>query len=298
MAKGLLQLAGVVSGAGKSLQSGLGEIAKYEMARSIEDTRRQYDDLRQQRLLEAQRGMHTESLAATARQGEETRTLQREQHQERLGFDILQQTKKDELARDLAAKEDTRVREIEAQREGSAERIHAADRGSQEKIAELNRKSTEAIHEADRALKKYEIETSAESLTKTAASKAIAEVGNEITRLNTLMANPMLDPNGAQAKNLVDRLKRLEQLHDAYSSYLSPKGMESASRPAEKELPSFNLGKYAPKKATPAPAAVEPKGLLNSPGVRVLPVPSEDVQRQYAPSTLSEDELMRRSIEQ
>ena len=117
-------------------------------------------------------------------------------------------------------------------------------------------------------------------MTRTAASKAISEVGNEITRLNTLLANPMLDPAGPHAKNLVDRLKRLEGLHDSYSRYLKPAGTPDAPT-AETAPAPFNLGKYAPKPPAGKVAPGAKEGLLNSPGIRVLPTPSEDVQAQY-----------------
>lgn len=299
MAKGLLQLAGVVSGAGKALQTGLGDIAKYEMSRSLEETRRQYDDLRQQRMLEAQRGMHLETIAATAEQGRLTREHQAGLQQQQLGHDIVKDTMLDARVRELEKNKEKLTRDISKEEILSREKIGRDTNVSHETIARLNRDSNEAIHLADRTLKKYEIETTAESLTRTAASKAISEVGNEITRLNTLMANPMLDPNGPHAKSLVERLKRLEQLHDAYSSYLRPPGAAAPMSEAPKESAPFNLGKFGSKKAAPAPAAVTPsapQGLLNSPGVRVLPGPSEEIQRQYAPSTI-EDEMMRQSIQ-
>lgn len=280
MAKGLLQLAGVVSGAGNALKEGLSDVMKYEMASSLDARRQEMDNLRQQRMLDAQRGMHTETIAAGAEQGRLTREQAVVLADKQIGATERLADKTDTRERDLAGQVDKRVRELTERQVGSTETIHEKDRTSAEAIAKLNRASAEAIHNADRALKRYEIDTTAESMTRTAASKAINEVGNEITRLNTLLANPMLDPAGPHAKNLVDRLKRLEGLHDSYSRYLKPAGAPEAPMTEAQPAP-FNLGKYAPKPPAGKVAPGAKEGLLNSPGIRVLPTPSEDVQAQY-----------------
>lgn len=292
----MLQLAGVVSGAGNSIKESLNDVMKHEMLTSLDDRRQQFENLRQQRLLEAQRGMHSDTITAAAEQGRLTRENATSLADKQIGSNEKLASLIDTRTRELANAEDRRVRDVEGERNKTTENVHREDRQSQERVATLTRDANVAIHEADRKLKKYEIDTTAESLTRTAASKAIVEVGNELTRLNTLLANPMLDPNGPHAKNLTDRLKRLEDLHLAYSQYLKPGATESAAPAAPAEKPAFNLGKYAPKAPASAAPPAEEKGLLNSPGIRVLPVPSEDVQKSYAPSTI-EQEMMRRSIE-
>lgn len=280
MGNGLLQLAGVVSGAGKAVREGLSDVMKYEMASSLDARRQEMENLRQQRMLEAQRGMHTESIAATGEQGRLTREHATGLADKQIGAQERLAGKADVRERELAAMQDTRLKELADKQIKSNETIHEGDRTSQEKVATLNRQSVEAIHDADRKLKRYEIDTSAESLTRTAASKAISEVGNEITRLNTLLANPMLDPAGPHAKNLVDRLKRLEGLHDSYSRYLKPAGTPEAPV-SETQPTTFNLGRYAPKPPAGKVAPAAKEGILNSPGIRVLPVPSDAVQEQY-----------------
>lgn len=280
MAKGLLQAAGVVSGFGNAIKEGLSDVMKYEMASSLDARRQEMDNLRQQRMLDAQRGMHRETIAMQREQGDKTREHQSGLAEKQMGTQIVLSTQADLRARELAGMEDKRVREVENERNKTTKEVHENDRDSQEYVAEITRDANVAIHNADRKLKKYEIDTSAESLTRTAASKAISEVGNEITRLNTLLANPMLDPAGPHAKNLVDRLKRLEGLHDSYSRYLKPAGAPEAPT-AETPPAPFNLGKYAPKPPAGKVAPGAKEGLLNSPGIRVLPTPSEDVQAQY-----------------
>lgn len=304
---GLLNIAGAVSGAGNAIKEGASDIMKHQMLIDLEKTRQAYDDKRQEKMLEAQRGMHTETIAATAEQGR----LQREQLATLTGQKIKSEEQiasgRNQTEREIAAGNRASAETIASGHDTTTKDIHENDRTSAERIAALNRNSAERIHDADRLLKKYEIDTTSESLTRTAASKAIGEVGSEITRLNTLLANPMLDPAGPQYKNLLTRLQRLEGLHDAYSRYLKPGGVTSESTPASASTPTqpaFNYGKYAPKapSASVAPSNVaptQPDGLLNSPGIRVVPMPSADVQnkmRQALPP--NEEEMMRQSIEQ
>lgn len=293
-----------LSGAGKAGTQALADISRFTAADMLEQRRNEMDMQKQQKLLEAQRAMHTETINATstqrdldrqsaqqiAREGNQTHKDIAHEGNVTSTTNVETQVEAQKGIADLNAKTTKEVhkedrlsaKEIATLNSNTQKDIAAGNRTSSENIAKIQVEGQKSIHAADRLLKKYEIDTTADASSRIASSKAINEVGNEITRLNALLANPMLDP--PVAKTLKERLGRLEGIHDAYSRVLLPPGERAAASAApKKNLPPFQFPKgFNP---SPAPATRTGPGPLNAPGIKVLPVPSA-----------GEQEMMKRAL--
>lgn len=283
---GFLTVAGAISGAGKAGQQAFSDMSRFAAADMMETRRQEMDLQKQERLLEAQRGMHRETIEATSR----------EKGLDRKSTEYVATSGMQSHETIAQGQNETTIAVHKADRE-STERVHQDDRLSHEAIAKLNADTsksiaaghdantkdiakintdaTKSIHYADRLMKKYEIETTADNSTKMATSRALTEIGNETTRLTALLANPMLDP--ATAKELQGRLGKLERIHDAYSRSMLPEGEKGAAASTpKKNLPPFkfpqNFSAPPPKSGGGYP------GSFRTPGVKVLPMPGEQEQ--------------------
>lgn len=245
-----LGMAGALSGGGKGLLDSLGEIQKFSLAEHLENKRAEIEDKRQARMLDAQRAMHRETIAAAAAEGKLTRGSH-----EKIA-EAANQIHKD-------------VAEINRK---SAETIAEKRNQSEASIAGLNRTSQETIHAADRILKKYEIDLTASAHTQTSYATAIREIGYEIGRIYPTLKDPLLDPK--DKAEILDRLHKLESRHDLYTKALLPPGTPStaaAQRP-EKKNP------FGTPPDAPNPSAAIPGPGSTSVTPSVQPIPDEDAK--------------------
>lgn len=279
---GFLTALGAISGAGQAGQQVFSDLIRFKAADMMETRRSELDMKKQEKMLEAQREMHRETIEATKSE----KALDRGQ-QTAITDKTLKQTKEiaylqesgqnsraegDRLARKDIAEGDRLSHENIAKLNADTQKAIAAGHDANAKdVAKINVDAQKSIHYADRLMKKYEIEMSADSATKTSTARALTEIGNETTRLTALLANPMLEPESAKA--LKERLTKLENIHDAYSRSMLPEGEKGAAASTKpKTLPPFQFPKnYGP---APKPGGGYP-GSFKSPGVKVLPVPGD-----------------------
>lgn len=284
---GFLTLAGAISGAGQAGQTAFQDMARFTAADMMERRRQEMDLQKQERMLEAQREMNRETIAATSKEKGMDRSLSRDlqstelQSREAIAQGQNETTtaihKRDREARSEEAKAAILSNEKIAELTTQANKdIAAGHDANQKDIAKLNAATNQSIQKADRLMKKYEIEQTAENSTKLATSRALTEIGNETTRLTALLANPMLDP--ATTKALQERLNKLERIHDAYSRSMLPEGEKgAAASTGQKTLPPFQFPKGIP---APSSGSLKPAypGAFNAPGVKVLPLPGQAEQ--------------------
>lgn len=255
---------------------------RFKAADMMETRRNEMDLKKQEKLLEAQRAMHTETIEANKNEkaldrGQQTSIVDKQLKQGK-DIAIMQESgatvraEGDRLARRDLADADRLSHETIAKLNADTQKAIAAGHDANAKdIAKINTDAQKSIHYADRLMKKYEIEMSADSATKTSTARALTEIGNETTRLTALLANPMLEPESAKA--LKERLTKLENIHDAYSRSMLPEGEKGAAASTKsKPLPPFQFPKnYGP---APKPGGGYP-GSFKAPGVKVLPVPGD-----------------------
>jgi hypothetical protein len=244
-----LGLAGMISGAGEAGTKSLSMAQAQFGASQLQAERDAMDNLRQDRLLEAQRGMHTETLAATASEGKLTRAaaseeagknrehqtnMQGEQQTFQHGENVDTQTHQKALASDTNALH----RELA---------LHHDDLLS-------------SIAKLDRLQKGEHFDKTFTSAKLTAGSAAIQTLESEIRYARTLLANPLLDPKSAIAKSteadIAEAKQRLEGFVAKQAEMMGASGhLATAAQPA----PGFKLD---PSLAV-APSAA-PKGLANT----------------------------------
>lgn len=284
---GFLTLAGAISGAGQAGQAAFQDMARFTAADMMERRRQEMDLQKQERMLEAQRGMHRETIEATAKEkaldrrltldAQSTELNSREAIAQGANETTMAVHKLDRDARSEDTKATILSHEKIAELTTQANKdIAAGHDANQKDIAKLNAATNQSIHKADRLMKKYEIEMTSENATKLATKGALVEIGNETTRLTALLANPMLDPETTKA--LQERLQKLERMHDAYSRSMLPEGEKAAATSkAQQALPPFQFPKGIPAPSSGGSKPAYP-GAFNAPGVRVLPLPGQAEQ--------------------
>lgn len=277
---GFLTALGAISGAGRAGQQAFSDISRFAASDMMEKRRQEFDLEKQARLLDAQREMNANTIAATSKENALNRgsheyiSTSGMQSQEKIATGHDETTEKihrsDRESQERVRKDDRLSHEkISELNNTTHKEIADKGRASQETIAKLNTDTQKSIHYADRLMKKYEIELGSDSATKMSTSRALTEIGNETTRLTALLANPMMDPEAAKA--LQGRLKKLEGIHDAYSRSMLPEGEKGAAASAPtKTLPPFQF----PKNMGPPPKTGGGyPGSFKPPGVKVLPMP-------------------------
>jgi hypothetical protein len=247
-----LAVAAGLSAAGNAAKEGLINVQKYDFMKELEAQRQEMENLRQERNLSAQRGMHTETITAHATEGKLTR----------------------EQAERIALAHDSVLKEVEASREKSAEKIAkeghdtqkeiAVDHDrTQEKIASAHDSVTKLIADQQDATKNREIKLVSETATRSTLAKELKELREDnsmiAVKMATLASDPIKGTDNPEYKALNAQYKKNLLLVEGYSTRLAKEfGMEIKNTEPQGRAPfknPFPSSGGTVKRSTPAPGS-------------------------------------------
>ena len=232
-----LGIAGMISGAGNAGTASLAATQHYLIASKLQEERDKHDDLRAERLMEHQTKLQQGTQSFTAAEGDKTRAAH--------SADITTQTA-----------------------------AHSADTKATLQNAKEMNAATNATHlltaKLQRQMQEKQFDKTFTTAKLSALKDTVRELGNEITRLSVVVANPLADKMDPSYKSAVIQLESATKLHNLYAKQV---GLEM----------KIDEGTIDKTIETPkAPTITDPFRTNRTPGLIQVPPPSAVEQKSMA----------------